>query len=809
MREIIVHKKQFVTMASYELELNFLAVRAEVSPAVLNMVGEFMRHRVFRLCACAAAACLAVLMGACATSPFGVSGEFAPFAGGDKTQASAGQNPPAKDGATTSARTAANTVADRATSAPALTTSAIGASGVERTPKAADAQALAPHDVFRPGTGRFVAPRGAIPTSPVREPQAGDVTLNFEEADLRLLVKQILGDLLGETYVLDPAVKGKVSIHNTRPLSNDDLLPLLESLLQIHGAALVRTKGIYQVLPLAKAARAVAPDGVAGSRSASGFATRIVPLHFASAEEVAKILEPYVPDGGALRAVAGRNILILSAPGRSIDEFVSTVEAFDVSWIEGMSMGMFRLVHAEARTVVTELQSILGAESGNPMAGLIQLLPIDRLNAVLVLTPQRRYLQDVKNWLDELDQGGNTPGRRLYVYDVKNGKAEHIAQVLNDVFEETDSGSGARIPAPSVAPGLDPVTVSSAPALSVAAPMSQASSTPASPLTASPSPAAAPRAVVASAAAGAPTALPVAAGLGPVRITADSVNNALLVMATREAYAVIEAAIKKIDILPRQVLVEATVAEVKLVDGLQYGVQWFVKGQVNRFNADLRSLTSSGIELPIAATPGLSAAIFKSAADVRVFINALQNASQVKVLSSPQVLVMDNQTANIRVGTQVPITTRSSTSAETGDALVQEVEFRDTGVLLTVTPRVNAGGIVTMDVSQEVSVVGAPTGPSGNVSIDQRTVQSSIAVLSGETIVMGGLIEERSTTGDTGIPLLSRLPIIGALFGNRTSDTTRTELIIMITPSVINNPQEAREVSRELRQRLRGASSLL
>ena len=210
------------------------------------------------------------------------------------------------------------------------------------------------------------------------------------------------------------------------------------------------------------------------------------------------------------------------------------------------------------------------------------------------------------------------------------------------------------------------------------------------------------------------------------------------------------------------------------------------------------------MDLPTASTPGLSAAVFKSPADVRVFIDAVETESNLRVLSSPQLLVTDNKTANIRVGTQVPITTRQGTSSETGDALVQEIEYRDTGVLLTVTPRINSGGIVTLDVSQEQSVVGPPVGPSGNVSVDQRSIESSISIRSGETVVLGGLITERSTRGTTGIPVLSKIPVLGALFGSTSDDTSRTELIVLITPSVITTTEEAAAVTRELRERLKG-----
>jgi general secretion pathway protein D len=296
--------------------------------------------------------------------------------------------------------------------------------------------------------------------------------------------------------------------------------------------------------------------------------------------------------------------------------------------------------------------------------------------------------------------------------------------------------------------------------------------------------------------------------LGSVKIIADSLNNTLLVMATRTEYATIEAAIRKLDILPRQVLVEATIAEVRLTDNLKYGVQWFIKGSLGGYNVDVRSLTGDSVNLPLAEAPGFSTSIFQSPADVRVFISALETESQIRVLSSPQLMVTDNQSASINVGTSVPVITSSGTGGATGGTVISEVEYRDTGVLLTVTPHINAGGIVTMEVSQEVSVVGPAVPPSGNVSVDQRTIQSSVSVQSGETIVLGGLIQEQKSDAVTGVPVLSKLPFIGALFSETADDASRTELIVLITPKVVSNVNEAKAVTRELRKRLQSAGAL-
>jgi general secretion pathway protein D len=683
-----------------------------------------------------------------------------------------------------------------AASEPAAPAAVPEVAGLTVTPAAAEITPSAGAEpVVRLGTGQFVKPddgrRYRVSTTP-----AGDITLNFEQAELRQVVMVILGNLLGETYYMDPSIKGTVTVQNDDSLRRDQLLPILEELLQMNGAALVQAPGGYKIVPLGRAERQALPPSAARwpPTASRGYTTQIIPLEFASADEVAKVLEPYVPEGGSLRAVPRRNILILAAPGHAIEEFLQTVRVFDVDWLEGMSMGMFPLAYADAPTVAGELEQLLDTAGGSPMAGMVRLFPIERLNSLLVVTSQRRYLRAMRSWIEDLDRGGDAPGRRLYVYHVKNSKANHIASVLNEVFLSDDSGL-APTPVASIVPGLQPVTVAYTPQAPVTARTQEGE-------------AAGNQAVPAQAAAVAPEVGTPLTDLGSVKIIADSLNNALLVMATRTEYATVEAAIRKLDILPRQVLVEATIAEVTLNDNLKYGVQWFIKGNLGGYNVEFRSLTGDSVNLPRAEAPGFSTSVFQSPADVRVFISALETESQLRVLSSPQLMVTDNQSASINVGTSVPVITSTGTGGATGGTVISEVEYRDTGVLLTVTPHINAGGIVTMEVSQEVSVVGPAVPPSGNVSVDQRTIKTSVSVQSGETIVLGGLIQERKTDSVTGVPVLSKIPFLGALFSETADDASRTELIVLITPKVVSNANEAKAVTRELRKRLQRADAL-
>ena len=634
------------------------------------------------------------------------------------------------------------------------------------------------------GSGVFVQSAGAGRGSAYAS--ADGVTLNFEQASLPEFLSVVFETILHENYLIDPHVKGTVTLHTTRPVTQEAVQSILEEVLQQNGAALVRDAGIFKVIPLADApAAARSPTiGRYPSSRSTGYTVQVVPLQHVSAAELQKVIEPFVPDGSTLRTDAARNLLILSGPKYRIDELLATVRTFDVDWLNGMSFAMFKLQYADAATLVEELDLILNGDTPTPLAGIVRLLPIERLNAVLVITHQPDRIAQVRGMIEQLDWGvEGSGGRRLYVYALENGKAENIATVLQDIFGQSpyEPLSGAASDSNGAANVFRSADSVSRP------PPRPGDMTPGSNMTGA-------------------KQLPgdgvSAESSGDIKIIADQDNNAVLVLASQEDYRAIEAAIRKLDIAPRQVLIEATIAEVSLSNTLDYGVRWFLEngnGQIG-FNAPVPGT---------AAGEGLALAFFNEASDVKAFFDLLATESSVKFLSTPQVMVLDNQTASIRVGDQIPVTTRSSQSTTNPDApIVTEVQFRDTGTLLTVTPRINKGGQVTLDISQEVSLPGTEpaVGGGGNVSIAQRTINSSVIVQSGQTVVLGGLILETTTEGVTGVPGLMNVPIIGKLFSSTSKDVFRTELIITVRPRVVENVREMQQITEELRMRMIKAS---
>ena len=676
------------------------------------------------------------------------------------------------------------TPVERAESAPAQ--SSAGAGDVA-SPEAPASSLASPDDQDADqvvlGTGEFVqAARG-----PERASYADEdgVTLNFEKAQLHEFLSVVFDKILMQNYVVDPSVTGTVTLHTTRPITQAAVLPTVETVLQLNNAALVYDDGVYRVVPMDAAPYATRSPSVGRYSSGRevGYGFQVVPLQFASATEIEKIVTPFLADGSTLRVDAARNVLILGGPRFRLEELLATVRTFDVDWLKGMSFAMFRLEYADAVTMVDELEQIVGAGSDTPLAGIVRLLPIERLNAVLVITHRPDHIASVRALIEQFDLGvEGSGGRRLFVYEVENGKAENIAASLQQIFGTSDvADEGTR------QGGLSADSVFRS-ASSVSRPVPQPGASSAGQAQAQD-----------SASEGGGIA---AVQQSDIKIIAETDNNSILVLASQEDYRSIEAAIRRLDVAPRQVLIEATIAEVSLSDNLNYGVRWFLEESNWELGFNAPVPTGAGGE-------GLTFAFFDQDSSVTAFFDLLSANSNVKFLSTPQVMVLDNQTATIRVGDQIPVTTRSSQSTSNPDApIVTEVQFRDTGTLLTVTPRINAGGQVTLEISQEVSLPGSSpaVGGGGNVSIAQRTINSSVTVQSGQTVVLGGLILENTTEGKSGIPFLQSIPFLGNAFSTTTQDVFRTELLITVKPQVITNSSEMRRATEDLRHQMRRAS---
>ena len=616
------------------------------------------------------------------------------------------------------------------------------------------------------GTGAVIKPK----PEPTIQSVGNNVLLNFEGADVREVAKTVLADILGHSYIVDPRVQGSITLRTTKPLPQDALMSTLESLLKMNGATMILENGVYKILPSTVTRGSISPR-VGGKLS--GYSIQIVPLEYVGAREMAKIIEPIAPEGAVLRVDETRNLLMVGGLQNELAHIMDTIETFDVDWISGMSVGLFPLQSADVKTVAADLEKIMGDKTNGPLAGVVRVIPIERLNAFLVITPQPKYLDQAKVWIERMDRvGGSTSGQRLFVYQVQNGKAESLANLLSQAYSATPGAGAQQQRAASVAPGLSSTSITS-----------------------SGGAAGAPSAPVAQPA----TAVTLGSKDGEihnVRIVADKENNALLIVANADEYGIIESALKKLDVAPRQVLIDVTIAEVTLTDDLSYGLEWSFQNDSKSHKGSL--LNSANAMSPHA--PGFAYVYNTLGSNIQATLNMLASDGRVNILSSPHIMVADNQQAKIQIGDSVPIAGQSSVTA---GVVVNSTQYLDTGIILTVTPRISAGGVVNLDVQQEVSTASSvPTTGLISPTISKRTAKSIVTVQSGETTILGGLIKDEKSFSTSGIPLLSQIPVIGALFGTQGFKKVKTELVILITPRIATNAAQAKTISEEFRKRL-------
>jgi general secretion pathway protein D len=654
------------------------------------------------------------------------------------------------------------------------------------------------------GSGQFVRPPPNRSRASILRDAAGEVTLNVVDADVREVVRLVLEDTLGVNYIIDPAVGGTITVQTSQPVRVEDVPAMLDAILRVNGAALIQVDDLFKVVPLDQAlTSAPAPDihPVPDARR-PGFSILVVPVRFVSAAELATLLEPFTPPGGSVQVNAERNLLVLAGTAGDLAALSDLVAMFDVDWLEGMSFGLFPLEFARPTPLVAELDQVFALEAG-PVSGVVRFVPIDRLNAVLVMSSQPDYLGRAETWIRRLDQAGEAGEPQVFVYPVQNGRATDLAQVLGEIFNVPSAAVG---PEDLLAPGLEPAEIGAS-LFGREETGTQAETEPVEPRPDTARAPPAPRPL--GGASRGPLGLRAAPSEAPppdIRIIADATTNSLVIWAAPREYRKIRRALEQLDILPLQVLIEATVAEVSLMDQLRYGVEWFLRS--GEFSARFSRLQSGVVA---GQFPGFSALL--AGTDVRVVLNALEQVTDVNVVSSPHLLVLDNQTARLQVGDQVPITVQSATAVTDPEApIVNSIELRDTGVILSVTPRVNVSGLVILELEQEVSNVvqseTATTSELATPTINTRQISSTVAIQSGETIVLGGLIKDDQNRTVSGLPFLSRLPIVGALFSTRSRSLDRTELLVLLTPHVIRGPEDARAITEELRRRLRSMAPL-
>ncbi|MBL8780210.1 MAG: type II secretion system secretin GspD [Alphaproteobacteria bacterium] len=599
----------------------------------------------------------------------------------------------------------------------------------------------------------------------------GDVTLDFADADVKDVVRTVLGDILKVPFAIDPQVQGKITLKTSRPLRKQDVISALETALRVNNAVIVLADNVYNVVPATEASRRIDGFEVSGSPRTRlpGYGIEVVPLRYIAAAEMQKILQPVSPANGILTVDATRNLLFLAGTGPERATMVDTIHLFDVDYMRGMSYALVHPDHVDAAGLAQELNRVFQNTRGAG-AGLIRFVPLARLNTLLVVAPRANLLKDVQKWVMRLDVPPKGPGRRIYFYRLQNAKAEDVARSLAAVYGNAINLTSLDAQdAPEAEPEQPPLPANGDPAAPPPPPVPQLR----------------------------PSA---AAGL---YVAVDNPNNALIIRADGTEYSSIERFLKEVDIAPDQVLMEVTIVEVTLNDTLKFGVEWFFKHDDQKFNLSKTGTVASQF-------PGFSFTYVIP--DVEVAINALGTVSDINVISSPKLLTLNNKPAILQVGDQVPIIVQSATGIRNADdpTIVNSVQFRDTGIVLRATPRIGKSGMVFVDIHQEVSdAVETTTSGIDSPTIQQRKLSTTVAVHDGESIALGGLIKRNHNYSDSGIPGLKDVPLLGKLFGSTTVTGDKTELLVFLRPRIIRSPAAAREMTDQLRTGLQGLEQLM
>ena len=697
------------------------------------------------------------------------------------------------------------------------------------------------------GSGQFIHPQ---PLARPRPPAHGEgaVTFNFENQPVQAVVKAILGDFLKKNYTIVPGVQGNISFSTSEPIDASQALPVLETLLSWTGNALIQRGASYVVLPAKNAVAGSMVPSLGAVAPQGGMQARLFPLHYISATQMQKLIKPFARPDSILLTDPARNLLVLAGTPQELDNYARTIRTFDVDWLKGMSVGVFSLERANVTELMPKLDAIFGKQGDSPLAGMVRFIPIERTNALVVISTQPDYLQEVGDWIARIDRGGgNEP--QLYVYDVRNIKASDLARYLAQIYTNTPASgtSGGE-----VGPGLTSGTLGNADNANGNPMGSTAGSFGNSGISAggqgglkgagdtnggmdnggfsgnngTGTPGGIGGGFGSSSglanASSAANDQEYSSADGSIKISSVDANNQLLVRSRPSQWAEIEGAIKRLDTVPLQVQIETRILEVQLTGAFQFGVQWYLEGLVGGTPNSGGGITPGQPGNQQQWALGKGGVTYNPSGDsffysflnnnLQVALHAQETNGNVKTLSAPSLVVLNNQVAHIQAGDQIPVnqtyfTPGLGTIGSENPTTIGQVQYISTGVILDVQPRINPGGLVYLNIKQQVSVP-ATKDANGNYTIQQREIATQVGVQSGQTVLLGGLIRQDENSTDTGIPGLNRIPLLGRLFGSTDRRRNRSELIVLITPRVIGSSDDAKRITDEYQAKFESLAPL-
>lgn len=638
---------------------------------------------------------------------------------------------------------------------------------------------------------KYLAKHSKQPSTVKKEEE---IALNFDDVDIYEITHTVFKDILKVNYMIDPRIKGRITFMTTKPIAKSDVLPVISTIFRVNAVTILEENDIYRIVPTSEITKE--PVDINFGRSSeevrlTGLSRiQIVPINFIPVSDMITILKPFLTQNATITEIPGKNFIMIADVDENIKRILAIVEAFDDNVFEDVRVELFVFKNLDVEDAVGDLQQTLPLFSMTTRESLkVKYLAIDRLNALLVVTPNEEYMDHIRAWIKVVDNIFEDARPKVYVYPLQNSKADHVVEILNQILSGSSSGSKKSSSKKKTS--------------------SKSSSKKSSPNK--------------SSSTKQPTSLPTANVSASDFVSSatkfyyDDVNNTIIILALPKDYLFIKEMIAKIDVIPRQVLIEAMVVEVTLDDSLSYGVQWFLDTNFKLWDNNKYSgyVTSSPVgggsfstENPFNSA-GLSIALLDSSEQLRAMLQALATTTALNVISTPHVLVSDNQEAKINVGTQVPII-KSSTPVEGTNSPQTIYEYKDTGVTLRVKPQINKSGLVTLEIFQEVSDVQQSSGSTAeNPPIYTRNAETKMVVQDGKSIVIAGLIKNKMDTSNSGVPLLKDIPVLGHLFQYNARVKSRTELLIIITPHVVHSRQDADRLTSEFINRLEGLHELL
>lgn len=679
------------------------------------------------------------------------------------------------------------------------------------------------------GSGDFIGDTSSIDHAGPARASGGEtgegITLALSGASASEAAKVILGDLLKVNYTVSDKVQAKITLNTPQPVSKETLLGIFEGVLGAEGAALVVDNGLYKIVPASDGGAGARVSGPNAQAAAAGLSNEAIPLRYIAAAEMERILKSVAPNARIARADSARNLLMLTGTPAELQQMRETISVFDVDWMRGMSVAIHPVDTPDPDAIAQELDTIFANDRESPTKGIVRFVPNKRLKAVIVISSRPEYLNKAAGWIKRLDMVGAEAEKQVHVYHVQNRPAAELATLLQKVYASATQGDRrAPVAQGTLAPGETAAALargaelpaSQGAAQQAAQPQSSGGSTVGvegepqplqsfTPETFKPS-LTRPATETASGLTQVQTGSSIETGSlqqGPddrtsgIQVVADEPNNALVITATASEFKRVRQILSRIDVAPNQVLLEATIAEVTLNDNLRFGLRWFFQSEKNQVK-----LTDSALGLVSPVARGFS--YFLNTANIQMSLNALASVTDVNVVSSPTLTVMDNKKAILQIGDEVPIVTQQAVSVQSDQApIVNSVSFRNTGVILNITPRIGDNDRILLDIEQEVSdAVTTTTSGIDAPTIQQRRIKTTVAVNNGESIVLAGMMQDRSSISKEQVPIIGDIPYVGSLFKNKNNTIRRTELLIAITPQVIRDPGQLSGIATEFRDKM-------